>query len=103
MIGGKSSRLGAVSLWTSLAGVIVVVVLALLTALLGSANVRPYYLAGFILFVAAECVALITGSIDRQSPSGRAGLSISSVSLAIAAVALLFVAPVRRVLGGKSW
>lgn len=95
----RGSRIGTVSLWASLVG-LVAAVAALLLAWLGGDGLRPYYVAGFFVFVGAEVIALIAGSIDRQSHAGRAGLRVSSVSLAVVGVALLFVTPVRRVIGG---
>lgn len=88
----KASKVGLVSLWTSIAGVLIAVILV---ALLQVDVVRPYLLVGIVVFFGLELVALFTGISDRKSSAGRLGLQISSVSLTVGVLACLALVPVR--------
>lgn len=84
----NGSKIGAVSLWASILGIIVPILVAFLVRLFVKVNDEPYYILCCLLFVGAELIALVTGIIGRKSPSGKAGMGISLVCIILTALAI---------------
>lgn len=89
------SKVGLVSLWASVCGVVVPILLAFLVRIFVKGNDEPYYILCCLLFAGGELVALVTGIIGRRSASGKAGLWISAVCLAVTVLAVLSLIPRR--------
>ena len=92
-----NSTIGTISLWASIAGIIVPILVALLVRMFVKGNDEPYYMLCCLLFAGVELVALVAGIIGRRSPSGKAGLSISAVCIVITVLVILAFTPVKRV------
>jgi hypothetical protein len=88
---------GRSSLWMSLAGLILPLVLAILATVFisGSQEGRQrrelaYFLSAF-LFAVLELAAFVCGILGRRSGPGKAGLVISSISLIVVVFSLLLL------------
>ncbi len=77
------SRIGAISLWASISGIVVPIIIALLVRLFVRADHGTYHMLCVFLFVGCELVAVVTGIIGRRSASGKAGLSISTICIVL--------------------
>ena len=93
----NNTRIGTISLWASILGIVVPIFIAFLVRIFVDENDEPYYMLCCLLFAGVELVALATGIIGRRSPSGKAGLSISAVCVVVTVLAVLILMPVRRV------
>lgn len=82
------AKVGTISLWASIGGIVVPILIALLVRLLVKTNDEPYYMLCFLLFAGGELIALITGIIGRKSPAGKAGMGISLVCIVLIALAI---------------
>jgi predicted Ser/Thr protein kinase len=86
--------IGLISLWTSLAGLVLPIVLAMLGSLLANA-LHPsdgYFLLCGALGVVLELAALGCGLAGIRSTPGKAGLSISLLALVLSGFSYLFFA-----------
>jgi hypothetical protein len=94
------TKVGAVSLWAGVGGIIVPILIAILGRLFMKTNDEQYNILCLLLFAGAEWIALVTGIIGRRSAYGKAGLCISSVCVVATVLAVgLFLPVVRRVEG----
>ena len=75
------SRIGTISLWASISGIVVPIIIALLVRLFVRADHGTYHMLCVFLFLGCELVAFVTGIIGRRSASGKAGLSISTICI----------------------
>jgi tRNA A-37 threonylcarbamoyl transferase component Bud32 len=85
------AAIGKASLWSSIAGLVAPLLLAAIGSLLTkSQNVGDnyYFLWCFALGVVLELVALVCGIVARRTATGRVGLVISIISLALAGLML---------------
>ncbi len=82
------ARVGTISLWASILGIVVPVLIAFLVRLFVKTNDEPYYMLCFLLFAGAELIALITGIIGRRSAAGKAGMGIAIVCVVLTALAI---------------
>ena len=82
------SKVGTISLWASILGILIPILIAFLVRLLVKVNDEPYYILCCLLFAGAELIALITGIISRRTPSGKAGMGISLVCIILTALAV---------------
>ena len=92
-----TSRIGTISLWVSIIGIVGPVIMALLVRVFVKANHERYYMLCGLLFAGLELVALVTGAIGRRSPAGKAGLRISAVCIVLTVLAVLVLGPARPV------
>ena len=76
-----NSTVGMISLWASILGIVVPVLIAFLVRIFVKENDDPYYTLCVLLFAGAELVALITGILGRHTLPGKAGLVISLVCI----------------------
>jgi len=83
-----ASKIGRISLWAGVLGVIVPVVIALVVRAVAGEGAETYYLFCFLLFAGAELTALVTGIVGRKSPYGKAGLGISCACIVVTALAI---------------
>ena len=81
-------KVGAVSLWASILGIVAPILIALLVQLWVKTNDEPYYRLCLLLFAGTELIALVTGIFGRKSTAGRAGLGIALACVALTAVAI---------------
>ncbi len=81
-------KIGAISLWASILGIAVPIVIAFLVRVFVKANDQPYYMLCCLLFAGAELIALVTGIIGRKSSSGKAGMGISLACVLLTALAI---------------
>ena len=96
----NNTRIGTISLWASILGIVVPIFIAFLVRIFVDGNDEPYYMLCCLFFAGVELVALVTGIIGRRSPSGKAGLSISAVCVVVTVLAIaffVFFTPVRMV------
>jgi len=92
-------NIGKISLILAIGGAVVSIAVALLLALIESlTNFMPPYTLCFVLFVALEIAALVTGIIGWRSACGKAGLIISAILLLLSSIVL----PASRVSSGPS-
>jgi len=84
----NESKVGTVSLWASILGIIIPILVAFLVRLFVKVNDEPYYILCCLLFVGAELIALVTGIIGRKTASGKAGMGISLVCIILTALAI---------------
>ena len=82
------NKVGAISLWASILGIVVPILIAFLVRLFVKTNDETYYMLCILLFVGAEMIALITGIIGRKSLAGKAGIGISLVCVLLTALAI---------------
>jgi hypothetical protein len=85
--GANQSGLGKASLWTSISGLVAPLLLAALGSLLTkSQNIGDnfYFLWCFALGLVLELVALVCGIVARRTATGKVGLVVSIISLALA-------------------
>ena len=92
------TRVGIVSLWASILGIVLTIIVALLVRSFVNGDDEPYYMMCVLLFVGMEVIGLITGIVGRKSPAGKAGLGISLVCvvLTLLAIPIFMVRPVRE-------
>lgn len=89
-----NTSLGAASLATSLAGLLVGTA-ALVVARLGLLPESTLVLViGTIAFLVLEIFALAAGIASRRTGLGRAGLTVSAIAIALFAVAFTLLYPV---------
>ena len=81
-------KVGIISLWASIGGIVVPILVAFLVRLFVKVNDEPYYMLCILLFIGAELIALITGIIGRKSPAGKAGMGIALVCVVLTALAI---------------
>jgi len=82
-------NIGKISLILAIGGAVLSIAVALLLALIESlTNFMPPYTLCFVLFVALEIAALVTGIIGWRSPCGKAGLIISAILLLLSSIVL---------------
>ena len=84
-----NGKIGTVSLWASILGIVVPILIALLVHMFVKEDPRAYHKLCGLLFAGTQLVALVTGIIGRRSPSGKAGLGVSAVCIVVIAVLLL--------------
>lgn len=85
----SKSNIGTMSLVLAIGGTVLSIAVALLLALIESlTNFMPPYTLCFVLFVALEIAALVTGIIGWRSPCGKAGLIISAILLLLSSIVL---------------
>ena len=85
----SKSNIGTMSLVLAIGGTVLSIAVALLLALIESlTNFMPPYTLCFVLFVALEIAALVTGIIGRRSACGKAGLIISAILLLLSSIVL---------------
>ena len=95
----SKSNIGTMSLVLAIGGTVLSIAVALLLALIESlTNFMPPYTLCFVLFVALEIAALVTGIIGWRSACGKAGLIISAILLLLSSIVL----PASRVSSGPS-
>jgi len=87
----SKTNIGKMSLVLAIGGVAAAIGLWLVMAVVESlTDFDPPYMLCFLLFVALEIAALVTGIISRRSASGKAGLTISAILLILTAIAVPF-------------
>ena len=85
----SKSNIGTMSLVLAIGGTVLSIAVALLLALIESlTNFMPPYTLCFVLFVALEIAALVTGIIGWRSACGKAGLIISAILLLLSSIVL---------------
>ena len=82
------TKVGTISLWASILGIIVPILIAFLVRLFVKTNDELYYMLCILLFAGAELIALITGIIGRKSPAGKAGMGIALVCVLLTVLAI---------------
>ncbi|MGA0447745.1 MAG: hypothetical protein ACO3M2_13165, partial [Pseudohongiellaceae bacterium] len=82
------NKVGAISLWASILGIVVPILIAFLVRLSVKTNDETYYMLCILLFVGAEMIALITGIIGRKTAAGKAGIGTSLVCVLLTALAI---------------
>jgi len=85
------AKIGTISLWASIGGIVIPILIAFLVRLFVKVNVEPYYMICCLLFAGAELIALITGIIGRKSPAGKAGMGIALVCVVLTALGALYL------------
>jgi hypothetical protein len=85
------NKIGTISLWASILGIVVPILIAFLVGLFVKVNDEPYYMLCILLFAGAELIALITGIIGRKAVAGKAGLSIALVCVLLTVLAIPFI------------
>jgi hypothetical protein len=78
-----NTRVGTISMWASISGIVVPIIIALLVRVFVRADHGTYHILCVFLFVGCELVAFVTGLIGRRSVSGKAGLSISIICIVL--------------------
>ena len=93
------TRVGVISLWASILGIVGPILIAVLVLFFARANHVPLYQLCLILAAGTELIALINGIIGRKSLAGKAGMGISLVCIVSSALAvfLLSSSPNREV------
>lgn len=82
------AKVGAISLWASILGIVVPILIAFLVHLFVKTNDGTYYTLCSLLFVGAELIALVTGIIGRKSAAGKGGLGIALVCVLLIALSI---------------
>ena len=94
-------RLGGISLWTCLVGLVLPVLLAMVFAVLLERNILreagTYYGLCLLLGGVLELAALGCGLGGRRTAAGKTGLFISIASLLLLVLVLGFVTPIVRI------
>lgn len=89
-----NTQIGRLSLWTSILGVLVPGSLAIIVAIVedakGLRDEGTYYGLCAALFLVLQLIALGCGIASRRTPTGRAALTISGLSLTLTLV-IVFV------------
>jgi hypothetical protein len=88
---GRSS-LGTVSLVCGIGGIALPILLGLVGFFLHM-NALLFFLLLFFLFVGLELAALVTGILARKTPTGKAGLVISSILVVLLLLVPLLLIP----------
>jgi ABC-type iron transport system FetAB permease component len=84
----EKAKIGTLSLWASILGIVIPILIAFLVRILVKVNDEQYYMLCILLFAGLELIAFITGFIGRKSPAGKAGMSISLVCTVLVVLAL---------------
>ena len=82
------TKVGTISLWASIGGIVIPILIAFLVRLFVKVNDEPYYMLCILLFAAAEIIALVTGIIGRKSAAGKAGMGISLACIILTTLAV---------------
>ena len=95
----SSEMLGRISLWTSITGIVLPVILAL--AFLGLAGLTDrkvstkdeeiYFILCVVLSGVLELTSLVCGIVARRTTTGKVGMAISGSSLTLMMLGVLFV------------
>lgn len=85
------AKVGVVSLWASILGIVVPILIAVLVLFFARANHVPLYQLCLILAAGTELIALITGIIGRKSLAGKAGMWVSLVLIVTSALAVFLL------------
>ena len=96
----NKEKIGLVSLWVAIAGLIVSVIPGAVFMILINKEVMDddaslLWLCVAVFFV-SQVIALSAGIVGRHTPSGKAGLIISAISIAVAILVIVFITPVQR-------
>ena len=83
-----NTKIGAISLWASMGGIVILILITRLVPIFVKGNDVYYMMLCYLLFAGVELVALVTGIIGWRSAAGKAGLGISAVCMVITAVAI---------------
>ena len=95
----NKEKIGLISLWVAIGGLIVSVIPGAVFIILINKEVMDdsglLWLCVAVFFV-SQVIALSTGIVGRHTPSGKAGLIISAISIFVAILVIIFVTPIQR-------
>ena len=100
-VAADDERLGRISLWTSILGLVLPVLLAMVFAVLLERNILreagTYYGLCLLLGAVLELAALGCGLGARRTAAAKTGLVLSLASLLLLVLVLGFVTPILRI------